>query len=216
MTPCTLHTELWGHSPNLSETYHSYEFSNYLVKPHFAQAMTCVKLWPNWMIKSILKKWSGISTRFHLLFEFVSSEVMIESIDDAGPMFAFNHSRLFANIRICIYCITLVVAKAEYSQRVWSVQWLLITWWRHQMETFSALLAICAGNSPVTGEFPAQRPVTRSFDVFFNLRLNKRLSKRSWGWWFETPLCSLWRHCNGLDNNIGNGCIAIDIDFGIF
>ena len=43
------------------------------------------------------------------------------------------------------------------------------TWWRHQMETFSALLAICAGNSPVPGEFPAQRPVTRSFDVFFDL-----------------------------------------------
>ena len=42
------------------------------------------------------------------------------------------------------------------------------TWWRHQMETFSALLAICAGN----GEFPAQRPVTRNFDVFFDLRLN--------------------------------------------
>ena len=42
------------------------------------------------------------------------------------------------------------------------------------METFSALLAICAGNSPVPGEFPAQRPVTRSFDVFFDLRLNKR------------------------------------------
>ena len=47
--------------------------------------------------------------------------------------------------------------------------------WRHQMETFSALLAICAGNSPVTGEFPAQTPVTRSFDFFFDLRLNKRL-----------------------------------------
>ena len=41
------------------------------------------------------------------------------------------------------------------------------------MEIFSALLAICAGNSPVTGEFPAQRPVTRSYDVFFDLRLNK-------------------------------------------
>ena len=53
------------------------------------------------------------------------------------------------------------------------------SWWRHQMETFSALLAICAGNSPVPGEFPAQRPVTRGFDVFFDLRLNKRLSKQS-------------------------------------
>ena len=37
------------------------------------------------------------------------------------------------------------------------------------------------------GEFPTQRPVTRSFDVYFDLRLNKRLSKQPWGWWFETP-----------------------------
>ena len=50
---------------------------------------------------------------------------------------------------------------------------------------------------PVTGEFPSQRPVTRRFDFFFNLRLNKRLSKQSWGWWFETPAGSLWRHSNG-------------------
>ena len=70
------------------------------------------------------------------------------------------------------------------------------TWWRHQMETFSALLAICAGNSPVPVEFLAQRPVTRSFDVFFDLRLNKRLSKQSWSWWFETLSCPLWRHRN--------------------
>ena len=41
----------------------------------------------------------------------------------------------------------------------------------HQMETFSALLALCAGNSPVNGEFPVQRPVTRSFGIFFDLRL---------------------------------------------
>ena len=70
-------------------------------------------------------------------------------------------------------------------------------WWRHQMETFSALLAICAGNSPGPGEFPAQRPVMRSFDVFFDLRLNQQLSKQSWGWWFEASSRSLWRHCNG-------------------
>ena len=47
------------------------------------------------------------------------------------------------------------------------------------------------------GEFPTQRPVTRSFDVFFDLRLNKRLSKQPWGWWFETLSWSLWRHRNG-------------------
>ena len=67
--------------------------------------------------------------------------------------------------------------------------------WRHQMETFSALLAICAGNWPVPGEFPAQRPVTRNFDVFFDLRPDKRLSKQWWGRWFETPSSPLWRHC---------------------
>ena len=68
-------------------------------------------------------------------------------------------------------------------------------WWRHQMEPFSALLASCAGNSLVTGEFPTQRPVTRSF-VFFDLRLNKRLSKQSWGWWFETLSRPFRRHYN--------------------
>ena len=47
------------------------------------------------------------------------------------------------------------------------------------MEIFSALLDIWEGNSLFTGEFPGQRPVTRSFDIFFILRPNKRLSKQS-------------------------------------
>ena len=48
------------------------------------------------------------------------------------------------------------------------------------------------------GDFPAQRLVTRSFDVFFDLRLNKQLSKQSYGWWFETLSRPLWHHCNGF------------------
>ena len=64
------------------------------------------------------------------------------------------------------------------------------------METFSALLTFCAGNSPVTGEFPSQRSVTRSFDIFFYLCLNERLSKQSKRQWFETPSHPLLRHCN--------------------
>ena len=67
------------------------------------------------------------------------------------------------------------------------------------METFSALLAICTGNLPVTGEFLSQRPVTRKFDVFFDLHLNKRLSKQSKRRWFETPSHILWRHRNACD-----------------
>ena len=71
-----------------------------------------------------------------------------------------------------------------------------VSWWRHQMKTFSALLALCAGNSPVPGAFSAQRPVTRSFDVLFDMRLDKQLSKQSRGWWFEMISRPLWRHCN--------------------
>ena len=59
------------------------------------------------------------------------------------------------------------------------------TWWRHQMETFSALLVLCAGNSPVTGQW--RGPLT--------LSLICALSKQSWGWWFETPSRPLWCHC---------------------
>ena len=54
------------------------------------------------------------------------------------------------------------------------------------------------------GEFPTQRPVTRSFDVFFDLRLNKRLSKQPWGWWFETSSWSLWRQCNENGRHIAD------------
>ena len=85
----------------------------------------------------------------------------------------------------------------QWFERPWRSYGGVVAWWRHQMETYSALLALCAGLSPVTSEFPTQRPVTRSFDVFFDLRLNKRLGKQSWGGWFETISRSLWRHCNG-------------------
>ena len=71
-----------------------------------------------------------------------------------------------------------------------------LSWLRHQMEIFSTLLALCAANSPVSGEFLAQGPVTRIFDVFFDLRLNKQLSKQWWGSWFETPSRPLWRNHN--------------------
>ena len=89
------------------------------------------------------------------------------------------------------------VSRCQLSLLVrWQTLVLTTLWWRHQMETFSALLAICAGNSLVPGEFPTQRPVTRSFHVFFDLHLNKPWSKQSWGWWFETLSRPLWRHCN--------------------
>ena len=81
----------------------------------------------------------------------------------------------------------------------------LTIWWHNQMEIFSALLALCEENPPFTGGFHShtggfhsQRPVTQSFDVFFDVRLNKRLSKQSTCWWFETAWHSLWRLCNEI------------------
>ena len=66
-------------------------------------------------------------------------------------------------------------------------------WWRHQMKTFSAFLALCVGNSLVTDEFPSQRPVTRSFDVFFDLCLKKN------GWVNNREAGDLRRHCTHYD-----------------
>ena len=74
-------------------------------------------------------------------------------------------------------------------------------WWKVVMMTSSDGNIFCVtgtlcGEFTVTGEFPSQRPVTRSLDVFLDLRLNKRLNKQSRRRWLETPLCSLWCHCN--------------------
>ena len=106
--------------------------------------------------------------------------------------FALTYQRFifwrYSNIR-CVH----VVQPLQNPMTPWRRH---ASWWRHQMETFSALLVLSAGNSPVSGEFPTQRPVTRSFDVFFDQRVNKWLSKQSWGWWFETPPSSFWRHYN--------------------
>ena len=62
----------------------------------------------------------------------------------------------------------------------------------------------CKGNPLVIGGFPSQRPVTRSLDVFFDLRLNKRLSKQSRRRWFKTPSHSLLRHSNGFPKAFRN------------
>ena len=78
------------------------------------------------------------------------------------------------------------LTRADCSQRGWPRMVFLshddVIKWKHLMM--------------VPGEFPAQRPVTQSFDVFVDLCLNKRLSKQSWGWWFEMLSHPLWRRRN--------------------
>ena len=70
------------------------------------------------------------------------------------------------------------------------------SWWRHQGETFSALLDLYEGNPPVTGGFPSQRPVTRGFDVFLFII--------AWtnGWANNRDACNLRRHCTHYDNTV--------------
>ena len=149
----------------------------------------------------------------HSLFVSVQSSIYHHWIRwglgaEQAPSHYLNQRWHILLTHICVTRIKLLHTKSFSFQRnvqnmsiLQSVLLLLVvifTCWRHQMETFSALLAICAGISPVPGEFPAQRPVTRSFDVFFDLCLNKRPSKQWWGWWFETLSGPLWRHCNEL------------------
>ena len=70
------------------------------------------------------------------------------------------------------------------------------SWWRHAMETLSALLPLCEGKPPVTGAFLSQRAANVGF--LFDISLNKRLNKSFSCWWLETPWRSLWRHCKAM------------------
>ena len=143
----------------------------------------------DWLIQQLVPRNIILYNYFHCYCYdhysyFVSSNIIIINIITIIIIININ---IFIIIFIIIYIIIISSISISIATLLsLSLLLLVSTWWRHQMETFSPLLAICAGNSPGTGEFPAQRPVTRSFDVFFDLRLNKRLSKQSWGWWFET------------------------------
>ena len=113
--------------------------------------------------------------------DWISNEILLKHVP-GGPV---DNKLAYVQASMCWHYFQ--------HQRQYNVN---LTWWRHRMETFSTLLALCVGNSPVPGEFAAQRQVTRSFDVFFDLRPNKWLSKQSWGWWFKMSSRPLWRHCN--------------------
>ena len=111
---------------------------------------------------------------------------------DNGPAYWRIYASLGRDVTSSYQCLwppTSVARRGTLRSRI-------EPWWRHQMETFSVLLALREGKPPVTGRFPSQRPVTRCFDVSFDVHLNKRLSKQSRRRWFETPSRSVWRHCN--------------------
>ena len=123
--------------------------------------------------------------------------------DDSGLFIHFNLSRYgirqicwirsivdfeFSNLAKIIKSKLFPHSHCKHNALCCTITCLRYTWWHHQMETFSALLGFVREIS--------QRPVTQSFDVFFVLRLNKRLSKQSRRRGFETLSRLLWRHCN--------------------
>ena len=103
---------------------------------------------------------------------------------------------LFRNVSIARKC-----KKIVRSNPIFESSTLISKYWCRMMTSSNGTIFRITGH--LCGEFtgqrwiPVPRPVTRSFDVFFDLHLNKRLSKQSWGWWFETPSRPLWRHRNG-------------------
>ena len=120
------------------------------------------------------------------------SEIFIEIL-----IFSFKkmHLKVSSAIRRP-FCLGLDVLSRIIAMKTGTEKrWPMYPWCRHQMETFSALLAICEVKPLVTGGFPSQRPVTWSCYVFFGLCLNKCLSKQSRCQWFQMLLCSLWRQC---------------------
>ena len=178
-----------------------------------------------WKLIHVSKRgsWRGMASRLRLVWRnFGGARLCVELLWLSANEISLHCNAQFLDFTLhnptCMVIHAFCINTKQYKSIAWKINlihfgdvtwasWrlevsmtrLFVPWWRHQMETFSALLAICAGNSPVTGEFPTKRPVTRGFDVFLDLHLNKQLSKQSWGWWFETPSRSLWRHCNATD-----------------
>ena len=118
-----------------------------------------------------------------------------------------NHNKAKHNKTVCIfigiYCIShyYMTCITASEQRGDTCQ--TLTWYSMMTSSNGIIFRVTGplcGEFTGPGEFPTQRPVIRSFDVFFDLRPNKRLSKQWWGWWFETLSRSLWRHRNAISN----------------
>ena len=146
-----------------------------------------------------------VTDKVHEPFLWIALRWMPQNtFDDKSTLFQVI-TVTWANVDQAVCC--LMASQGHNELKMTSIQENAFeTWWRHQMKTFSVSLALCVGNSP------AQRAVTWSFDVFFDLRLNKRLSKQLWGWWFDMPSRSLWRHCN--EKSSGNWwpfCLGLNV-----
>ena len=99
-----------------------------------------------------------------------------------------NTSNNVVDIFPISYCIPLYSTRNDYLY----IPEIYAPWWRHQMEIICALLALCERNPSVTGGFPPQKPVGRSFDVFFEMCLTN-------GWANSRDAGDLIRHITHYD-----------------
>ena len=157
----------------------------------FSLICTCINGWVNNRKAGDLRRYR---THYDVTIMGKTDACLGDNSEIIQVQYHLYHIRITSSIRDRDFCNLDIFA--NLGNRIWYIH-------LHSMMTSSngsifRVTGLCVRNSPVTAEFPSQRPVTRSFDVFFDLRLNKRLSKQSWGWWFETPSRSLWRHCNTL------------------
>ena len=91
------------------------------------------------------------------------------------------------------YCIDMIWVSGHYNAHSLGKMINMMT--SSNGNIFSRYWPFCGENH----QSPVNRLVTRRSDVFFDLRLNKRLSTQSWGWWLNKPSHSLWRHCNEVE-----------------
>ena len=129
-----------------------------------------------WCLSWIIKYWKG-----HWEYRFDSICMML--------MNRFTREKIIS-LQLYITCKCHMMMKFYDLHPISNYQ--QGPWWHNEMETFFASLPFCEGNLLATGGFHSQMPVTQSFDVFFDLCLNKHLNKQSRRWWFETPSSSLW------------------------
>ena len=123
-----------------------------------------------------------------------ASEAIPRDVGDIGPYLTeTKHSKVRTDDNVHEFTLSThcMITHAHGKDKEMGYLAATSTWWCHQMETFSVLLVFCEGKPTITGGLPSQSPVTWSFDVFFDLRLNKRLSKQSSTLRFETPSRSL-------------------------
>ena len=122
------------------------------------------------------------------------------SIDNSFQMERFS-KRLDTNLAdVKVYEFTWIDRLSYIDNRILitfsDVVFSVVSWWRHQMETFFVLLAICAGIHRSAVNYPHEGLWRGALMFSLICALNKQLSKQSRGWWFEMSSRSLWRHCN--------------------